>query len=64
MRLAVALTFLLSASALGQEAPDLLLLNGKAFTASLSKPSVEAIAIRGDRIIAAGAFASAPFLSR
>jgi predicted amidohydrolase YtcJ len=41
---------------LGQQtSPDLILLNGRIFTSDLSHPYVEALAIRGDRIIAAGA---------
>jgi hypothetical protein len=38
-----------------QPSPDLILLNGRIFTSDLSHPYVEALAIRGDRIIAAGA---------
>ena len=52
----VSVGLLLSISAHGAEAPpDLILLNGKVFTSNLTKPTVEAVAIRGDRIIAAGA---------
>jgi len=40
----------------GQEsAPDLILFNGKIFTSNPSQPYVEAIAVRGERIVAAGA---------
>lgn len=35
--------------------PDLILHNGKVFTADSAKPYVEALAIRGDRIVATGA---------
>ena len=35
-----------------QTPPDLILLNGKVFTADPTKPSAEAIAIRRDQIIA------------
>ena len=51
----VLLSALLSLSASGQQAPaDLILLNGKVFTADSAKPSAEAVAIRGERIIAVG----------
>ena len=51
----VFLIALLSLSASGQQAPaDLILLNGKVFTADSAKPSAEAVAIRGERIIAVG----------
>ena len=54
--LTASISFLLSISAHGQEAAaDLILLDGKVFTSNLTKPTVEAVAIRGDRIIAAGA---------
>lgn len=40
---------------LGQQStPDLVLTNGKIFTSDTSRPYVEALAIRGERIIAAG----------
>jgi len=41
-----------------REAPDLILLNGKVFTADPAKPWVEAIAVRGDRIDAIGTTAA------
>lgn len=51
----VFLSALLSLSASGQQAQaDLILLNGKVFTADSAKPSAEAVAIRGERIIAVG----------
>lgn len=51
----VFLSALLSLSARGQQAPaDLILHNGKVFTADPAKPSAEAVAIRGERIIAVG----------
>lgn len=51
----VFLSALLFLSASGQQAPaDLILLNGKVFTADSAKPSAEAVAIRGERIIAVG----------
>jgi predicted amidohydrolase YtcJ len=37
-----------------QTAPDLILLNGKIFTSAAAHPYVQALAIRGDRIVAAG----------
>lgn len=49
----LALTFL-AGSAIGQSSPDLILLNGRIFTSDSSHPYVEALAIRGDRITAAG----------
>ncbi|MEO7658440.1 MAG: amidohydrolase [Pyrinomonadaceae bacterium] len=51
----VFLSALLSLSALGQQvSADLILHNGKVFTADSGKPSAEAIAIRGERILAVG----------
>jgi predicted amidohydrolase YtcJ len=51
----VVLNALLSLPASGQQTPaDLILLNGKVFTADSAKPSVEAVAIRGERIMAVG----------
>jgi predicted amidohydrolase YtcJ len=51
----VFLSALLALSASGQQAPaDLILLNGKVFTADSAKPYAEAVAIRGERIIAVG----------
>jgi predicted amidohydrolase YtcJ len=42
--------------AIGQQrSPDLILLNGKIFTSDSAHPYVEALAIRGERIVAAGA---------
>jgi hypothetical protein len=37
-----------------QTAPDLILINGKIFTSSTAAPYVEALAIRGERIVAVG----------
>ncbi len=49
------LTILLSISVLGQhESADLILFNGKVFTADAASPYAEAVAIRGERIIAVG----------
>jgi predicted amidohydrolase YtcJ len=51
----VFLSALLSLPASGQQTPtDLILLNGKVFTADSAKPSAEGVAIRGERIIAVG----------
>jgi predicted amidohydrolase YtcJ len=46
----------LAPSGIGQQpsSPDLILLNGRIFTSDLSHPYVEALAIQGDRITAAG----------
>jgi predicted amidohydrolase YtcJ len=49
------LSLLLSVAASGQQEPaDIVLLNGKVFTAEPGKPFAEAVAIRGERIIAVG----------
>ena len=46
---------LLSHIIYGQQAPaDLILVNGKIFTSEATKPAAEAIAIRGERILAVG----------
>ena len=46
---------LMSASAAAKDAaPDLILLNGKIFTSAGAHPYVQALAIRGERIVAAG----------
>jgi predicted amidohydrolase YtcJ len=52
----VACTFglLVSAAFSQQPAPDLIMLNGKVFTSSTNRLYVEALAIRGERIVAAG----------
>ena len=56
--LIVLLTALLPALVQGQQAPpDLILLHGKVFTADPARPSAEAIAIRGERIVAVGSSA-------
>jgi len=53
--LIILLSTLLPLSVFGQqEEAELILLNGKVFTADPTKPSAEAIAIRGERIIAVG----------
>ena len=57
-RLLVVIVFGLPSIALSQAAPpDLVLFNGKIFTSNLTQPYVEALAIRGDRIIGVGASA-------
>ncbi len=57
MRLAAALCLIFFRPlAFGQQsAPDLILFNGKVFTSNSSHPFVEALAIRGERIVALGA---------
>ncbi len=51
----IALIIGLSLFAYGQKAAaDLILFNGKVFTSDLAKPSAEAVAIRGERIVAVG----------
>jgi len=54
--LLVASVAILRASAVfsQQPTPDLILFNGKVFTSNASRPYVEAIAIRGERILAVG----------
>jgi hypothetical protein len=37
-----------------QPPPDLILFNGKVFTSNVSQPYAEALAIRGERIVAVG----------
>jgi predicted amidohydrolase YtcJ len=44
-------------------APDTVLFNGKIFTADASRPYVQALAIRSDRIVATGDFATIRALS-
>jgi predicted amidohydrolase YtcJ len=54
----ISIAFLLFISAASPEAPaDLVLLNGKVFTAEPSHPSAEAVAIRGEHIIGVGSVA-------
>jgi predicted amidohydrolase YtcJ len=53
--LIISLSVLLPLVAHGQQAPaDLILLNSKVFTANSVKPFAEAVAIRGERIVAVG----------
>ncbi|UOQ53537.1 amidohydrolase [Hymenobacter cellulosivorans] len=46
--------WLLSTAALGQQPADMVLLNGKLFTADATQPTAQALAIRGERIVAVG----------
>ena len=50
----LALTLLATLSSRQQSPPDLILLNGKIFTSDSAHPFVEALAIRGERIVAIG----------
>ena len=50
----LALTLLASLSPDQQSPPDLILLNGKIFTSDSAHPYVEALAIRGERLVATG----------
>jgi predicted amidohydrolase YtcJ len=50
----LALTLLPALSSGQQSPPDLILLNGKIFTSNTTQPYVEALAIRGERIVAIG----------
>ena len=54
--LATALTVAFAAESAGpsQQAPDLVLLGGKVFTSDTARPWAEAVAIRGERIVAVG----------
>src|SRR3984893_458103 len=53
--LSLFLGLLLPVVAYGQPAPaDVILLNGKVFTADPARPSADAIAFRGERIVAVG----------
>jgi predicted amidohydrolase YtcJ len=55
-RFALVATWLLAASAYGETpSADLVLLDGRIFTADPSQPSAQALAIEGDRILAVGA---------
>ena len=61
---AVFISILLPLVVYGQQAPaDLILINGKVFTGDAAKPSAEAIAIRGERIIAVGTSAEIEVLA-
>jgi predicted amidohydrolase YtcJ len=63
----VALVVLAAGTALkgagAESAPDLVLLNGKIFTSESTRPYVEALAIRGERIVAVGDSASIKILA-
>jgi len=50
----LALTLLAALSSGQQSPPNLILLNGKIFTSDSAHPFVEALAIRGERIVAIG----------
>jgi predicted amidohydrolase YtcJ len=54
LALAAAASILLGPARLPAQAPDLVLTGGKVFTADPARPWAEAIAVRGDRIIAVG----------
>jgi predicted amidohydrolase YtcJ len=51
---ALAILSALSVACAGAPAPDTILTNGKVFTANAAQPWAQALAIRGDRIIAVG----------
>lgn len=57
------LPVLLLTTACGSMAPDTVLLNGRVFTAAAAQPWAEAVAIRGDRIIAVGTTAEVAALA-
>ena len=50
----LAYLLLLAACTTRSEAPDVVLTGGKVFTADSARPWAEAIAVRGDRIVAVG----------
>jgi predicted amidohydrolase YtcJ len=52
--LIVASWWLTSTAALGQQPADMVLLNGKLFTSDAARPTAQALAIRGERIVAVG----------
>jgi hypothetical protein len=54
MLLAIALFFLAHTTLHGQDGANLLLVDGKVWTADPAHPETEAVAIRGDRILATG----------
>ena len=54
LRVAFTVAGLASVMSGQQSSPDLILFNGKIFTSNSSQPHVEALAIRGERITAAG----------
>jgi predicted amidohydrolase YtcJ len=53
-RIAGALALASLSACAGASAPDTILVNGKVFTANPAQPWAEAVAIRGDRIVAVG----------
>jgi predicted amidohydrolase YtcJ len=55
IRVLLGISFLTSFLQGQQAPPDLVVFNGKIFTSNTAQPNVEALAIRGDRIIAVGA---------
>ena len=57
MKFALAISLIISAAAItvcAQDRADLILLNGRIFTSDSSRPQVEALAVRGERIQAVG----------
>jgi len=48
---------LLASAACGSTAPDTVIVNGRVFTANADRPWAEALAVRGDRIVAIGSTA-------
>ncbi|MCC7031851.1 MAG: amidohydrolase family protein [Acidobacteria bacterium] len=61
--LPVTLLFLAVATACAPPAPDTVLLNGRVFTANPAQPWAEAVAIRGDRVVAVGTTAEVSALA-
>ena len=53
-RVSVVLALVFAAACSGAAAPDVVLINGKVFTSNPDQPWAEAIAIRGERIVAVG----------
>jgi adenine deaminase len=54
LELAFAFSLLVSTAYGQQPTPDLILVNGKVFTSSASHPYADALAIRGERVVAVG----------
>jgi predicted amidohydrolase YtcJ len=52
--LLIVLAFLSAPAGARETPPDLILINGKIFTAAAARPSVQALAVRGERIVAIG----------
>jgi len=54
LAVAILIAFSFSSASAQQTSPDLILFNGRVFTSNAGQPYVEALAIRGERILAVG----------